>query len=97
LDTSCNYTLNTGAAAASKRYIISVPAGTKLTVTMTSTAFSPYVELVSISGSSRTFQAGGPGAAGVSITPVSETLYEIRATQTGGVPTAGAFTLTIAP
>jgi adhesin/invasin len=96
MDTGCNYTQNGGQSGSSKRYIIAVPANTALNIAMTSSAFTSMIEIYSISGTSRTFIASNAGAtASISNTSSVARLIEIRATHLGGVPTTGAFTLTI--
>jgi hypothetical protein len=103
MDTGCNYTLNNTLTGSSKRYILAVPANTALTITMSSSAFDPYLELYQISGTSRIFVAADdnglpPTGARIALTGVSANrLYEIRATNAGNIAATGAYTLTIAP
>jgi hypothetical protein len=100
LDTGCSYTKNDATFSSSKRYIVSIPAGTAVTITASSGAFDPYLELYTISGTSRTFfgsndNGGGGTTASMSFTPSSTRLYEIRVTNAGNVQSSGSFTLTI--
>jgi len=100
LDTFCSYTKNDATFSSSKRYIVALPAGTSVTITASSGAFDPYLELYTISGTSRTFfssndNGGGGSTASITFTPAVTRLFEIRVTNAGNVQSSGNFTLTI--